>query len=277
LLVLIGTGAIINGCGPRKEKPPAIGTDRWDLANASELGIKPVPGKRDWYRMPARRGELKRAKLHFTGRPLPYKTVTDSLPMALDSAGRPKVVRIAARPGQVVTVLAFGKVDVDGPDGPLPPTDAAGLVRKEDNTRLAQAYPLARSDYVPAENVGTLIGSVDGFKTSFVIGSNASFVMPKDAGQLMLGFNALPIDYRSATGGLGIKWIVNDAPTLPTAIPYSFDTPRERPFFVLTRYVLTSVHFQTFYQVPIEGTQPGTTEMAEVPLGEAHVSIYESH
>lgn len=275
LLAMVGVGAIINGCRPQ---PPAgpIGTDRWDLTNAKDLGLTPLPGEPGWYRMPARHGELKRAKLHFTGRPLPYQTVSDSLPMSMDASGRPAVKRIAVRQGQVVSVFAFGTVDVDGA-GPLQPTDAAGLIRNDDSPRLAISYPLARSRYVPAENVGALIGSFDGLKTSFVIGTNGSFVVPNGTEQLTLTINGLPSDYRSAVGRYGLKWIVSQGPNSPTATSYGFDTPLDQPTFVLGWLVLTSVNVKTFYEVPVKNPETGQTLMGRAELGEAHFSIYESH
>jgi hypothetical protein len=275
VLVFMGAGALINGCRPKTPSAP-IGTDRWDFTNARELGLTPMPGEPGWYRMPARQGEAKRGKLHFVGRPLPYETVSDSLAMAMDSSGRPAVKRIAVRPGQVVSVFAPGTIDVDGA-GPLQPTDAAGLIRKDESPRSASLYPLARSRYVPAENVGALIGSFDGLRTSFVIGTNGSFVVPNGTDQLTLTTNGLASDYRSAVGRYSLKWIVTEGPKVPTATSYGFDTPLDQPTFVPGWLVLTSVNVKTFYEVPVKDAKTGTTLMGRAALGEVHFSIYESH
>jgi hypothetical protein len=275
LLALAGTGAIVIGC--REQVPVRIGTDRWEVVNAKELGLTPMPGEPGWYRMPAKRGEVKHATLRFTGRPLPYRTVTDSLPMAAADNGQFESRTVRVRPGQVVTVLAFGTVDVDGPDGPLAPTAPGGLIRKDESPRMESAYPLARSPYVPSQNVGALIGSFDGFKSSFVIGSMASIVVPKGAEQLTLAINGTPLDYRAAKGAFGLKWIVTDAPTVPTSSSYGFDTPTGEPLFIPPWEVLTATHMRTFYEVPVKRRGTGQTRIGRAALGEAHFSIYESH
>jgi hypothetical protein len=283
LSVALGMVAIISGCPKPGGQAGPIGTARWSLANAGELGLTPIAGQPGWYRMPGRRGQLKRARFQFTGQPLPYRTVSDTLRMAADSTGRPVMMRVPAKAGQVVSVFALGKVDVDGPDGPLPPADANGVLRPVERPQISVAvaapvtYLLGRGEYAPAENVGTLVGSFDGFKTSFLIGTNSSFVVPRGAEQLMIAVNGSAFDYRRATGAYLIKWLITSGPSLPTANFSGIDAPLHRPFRLYGWDVLSSVHLVTYYEAEQVDPKTYAKAMGLGKLGEAHMSIYETH
>ncbi len=284
-LGLAGILLIGQGCDQIRRRTGKIGTERWTLLNAGELGLRPLPDEPGWYALPIRKGEVKRMRLVFEGRPLPYQTTTQSLTMALDSAtGRPLTAGLPVKAGQVVTVLAFGDIDPDGPNGPLPASSASGAVRTAaaatsfTTTHLATTqYALTNPRYTPSQWVGTLIGSFDGFKTSFVVGTNASFAVPRGAERLTLAVNGAPTDYRTAVGEFVLKFVVANAPTVPTSTAIGFDTPYDSPFWVDPWRVLTATHLYTFYEEPVVNPQTRRTVMARVPLGAAHMSIYESH
>ena len=283
-LGLISVTLAVYGCEYLRPRGPIIGTDRWQVINAREIGIEPLPNEPGWYQVPIRQGEVKRMRIAFTGRPLPYRTNTQSLPMALDSAtGRPRATTVPVQAGQIVTVLAFGDVDPDGPDGPLPASSASGIVRRDAVTRTlatnvaAPRYLLNNARYVPSQWVGTLIGSFDNFRTTFVVGTNASLAVPRGAQQLSLAVNGVASDYQRATGAFTLKSIVTQGPSVPTAIPVGFDTPFDNPYTIGPWWVLTATHMFTFYEQPLVNAQTQQTVMARAPLGQVHMSIYESH
>jgi hypothetical protein len=282
VLGLVAVALVVHGC--KSVQPgPTIGTDRWQLINAKELGITPLPNETGWYQVPITQGQVKRMQIVFGDRPLPYQTATQRLAMALDSAtGRPRTTTIPVRAGQIVTVLAFGDVDPDGPDGPLPASSASGTKRQA-TTRptatlaaVAPRYFLNNPRYIPSQWVGTLIGSFDGFKTSFVVGTDASLAVPRGAEQLSLAVNGVPTDYRQATGAFTIKTIVTGGPTVPTTVPVGFDTPFDSPRRLDSWRVLTATHVYSFYEKPVVNPQTQQQVMARVQLGQVHMSIYES-
>ncbi len=284
MLGLVGVALVVHGCKYIRPSGGRIGTDRWELLNARELGLKPLPEEPGWYQVPIQHGEVKRLRMQFTGQPLPYQTATEQVSMALDSAtGRPRTTSIPVKAGQIVTVLAFGDIDPDGADGPLPASSASGTVRRDAitptlaATAAAPRYLLDNPRYVPSQWVGTLIGSFDGFKTSFVVGTNASLAIPRGAERLSLAVNGSAADYQRATGAFVIKSIVTEAPSVPTVVPVGFDTPFDTPWYLEPWRVMTATHVYTFYETPVANAQTHQTVMARAALGQVHMSIYESH
>ncbi len=278
LTVVVGIFAVSQGCRfiPGTQEP--VPSAHWQVPNATALGLRPLPNEPGWYAMPTRVGRESQLQLQFSGFALPYKTQTVRL-VAGDSSGRPDVWRTAVRPGQIVSVFAFGRIDLDG-DGPIPPTAAGGFVRNDSVTRtLAVAAPppylLSIRRYAPQQYAGALIGSFDGFETSFVIGTNASFAVPERAQQLSLAVNARSTDYRTAVGAYEIKFIVVPPPSAPTAIRATVTTTLDWPTLVPSWEVLSGLSLYTYYDFATQqnGRLLGHTR---VPLGAAHFSIYQS-
>jgi hypothetical protein len=200
----------------------------------------------------------------------------------MHSDSTPNVTHVNVAEGHVVTIVANGLVDVDGPNGPAKPTTAAGFIRPDsavpDVTRRAAAsgYLLSPAHYVPSQSVGALIGSFDGFRTSFVIGTNASFGVPRGAKQLALAINGKVGDYRSADGDFEVNIIDTPAPHVPTSTSVAFDTPFDMPAFIEPWKILTATHIITFYEAPVRNPKSNAVQTGRGYLGEAHVSIYRS-
>jgi len=111
----------------RKEQSgsESIDTPRWSILNAGELKITPIDNKPGWYQVPLVKGESKRLKLKFNGQPLLYETQHLRLEPSIE--GAPNKLDIPVKQGQILTVIATGKTDVDGENGPLNPTMAGGF------------------------------------------------------------------------------------------------------------------------------------------------------
>jgi hypothetical protein len=122
LLLVLG---LLQAC---KGHEPTVGTGRWEIENTTDLGIQPWKDKPGWFQMPVRVGEPAALNVRFVGQPLPYETQTMRLEGAVD--GQPATVNVAVTPGEVVTVVARGGIDVDGENGPLPPVSAGGFTEQ---------------------------------------------------------------------------------------------------------------------------------------------------
>jgi hypothetical protein len=276
LVLLILVIFVVRSC---KQQPP-IGTGRWQIPNAGELGLKPVKGDATLYEMPIAKGQIKRVDLQFTGHPLPYQTERSELRPATEN-GEPNIQRIPVRPGGVVTVIAFGEVDLDGPDGSLPPTSATGMVIPEEPAPTAavgrQTFLLQRGYYTPKQYAGALIGSFDGFEHSFVIGRNTSIVVPQGAETLSVAVNGVLGAYRAMTGAFQLFIIGTELPPVPTHTLNPGDATGHVPPSIDTWRVLTSLNIYSYYRTPVTEPGGGIRSQTLHPLGAAHYSIYESH
>lgn len=279
---LAGAGLIVIAAGCHRIEGGGgakIGNDRWQIENAPALGIVPITNKPGWYRMPIRQGEVKTLEVHFADAPLPYKTTVEHLAFHSDSA--PNTLRVPVQAGHVISIVANGLIDVDGKDGPVKPINPAGFSRENTNPGVraraaAPGYLLSAAHAIPEQNVGSLIGSFDGFKTSFVIGTNRSIAVPTGAEQLTLAINALRADYRAGDGDYEINVIDTPGPHVPTSTSVAFDTPFDQPWFLPIWEVLTAMTVQTFYEVPVVNHQTKATQTGLTFLGESHVTIYKS-
>ena len=277
---MLGAAMLLAGCQQAAQvvRPlqPA-GEQRWDVPNGDRVGLRPIRGEPGWYEMPIAGGEVKRLQMRFRGRPLPYRTNHQRL-APMDSAGRMATARYDVKPGQVVTVVAFGRTDVDGPNGPLPPTSPTGFTLPEEAPRSARAgLPLRRGYYDPTQHVGALIGTFDNWEHSFVVGRAGSFVVPEEGGTLQLAVNAPQETLRMMTGEYEVNVITTVAPRAPTRTATRGDATYRIPVTYDPWRVLTSLNVYTYDVIddPVdEGRLVGRTLR---PMGEAHYSIYASH
>ena len=279
---LVGAAVVViaAGCHRIEHGGGTIGNGRWQIQNGDSLGIVPIQNKPNWYRMPIRQGEVKTLNVHFGDAQLPYKTRVEHLQFHSDSA--PNMIRVPVQAGRVISVVATGLVDVDGKNGPTPPINPAGFSRQVTTPNgvaaraAAPRYLLSPANDIPAQNVGTLIGSFDGFKSSFVIGTNRSIAVPNGAQQLTIAINALAVDYRAGDGEYEVNVIDTPGPHVPTATSVAFDTPVDRPWFLPPWLVLTAMNIHTFYEVPVKDPKTNTTLTGLTFLGESHVTVYRS-
>jgi hypothetical protein len=258
------------GDGPGTQPPP-----RWSFANAAELGIEPVRGEPGWFTVPIREGELLRLDLDFAGQPLPYRAEEMRLE-PLTAEGAPNTLRIPVESGQVLSVFAFGEVDVDGPSGNALPVTADGAIRR---TRTAQAdrYLLTRGYHQPEEHVGALVGSFTGFDGSgFPIGRESTFIVPEGAQTLSLAVNAPLQTYAQMAGAFDLRVIRQPPVKVPTFGTIrgdaTFDAPRSLPVWD----ALTSLSLYTYYDVPTV-VDDRVVAVTRQPVGFSHYAVYASH
>jgi len=271
--LLVTATLVVAGC----KHLSSIRTARWEITNARALGLRPVKSDSTLYQMPIAQGQIKRIDLRFVGHPLPYQTVRRELRPATDT-GEPNIHSVPVRPGGVITVLAFGEIDLDGPNGPLPATSATGIVLPGAATNHAGEFVLRAGYYNPSQNAGTLIGSFDGFATnSFVIGRNNSIVVPRDAGILSVAVNAARGSYRAITGSFQLFTIDNDLPPVPTHTMNPGDATGHVPPSIDSWRVLTSLNVYTYHKTQVLEPRRGIASETLNPIGAAHYVIYDSH
>ena len=282
---LLGTAVLLAGCQQISQIFPLGGgqPQRWQIENAENLGMRPIEGSPGWYEMPIRHGEVKRLSLRFRGRPLPYRTVQRRLTPA-DSAGRINRMRFDVQPGGVVTVLAFGEIDLDGRGGPLPRNSATGFTLPESQQTLraaaAQGGLLLRDGYYrAAQHAGALVGSFDNWQHVFVIGRAASLVVPPNARELQVAVNGV-VQERGARMMEG-EYEINVITTPPRQAPTHTVNKGDATFFIPpsidTWRVLTSLNVYT-YSIQEDRNRSGAVIGQTLqPAGAAHYSIYAVH
>jgi hypothetical protein len=283
LLILLAIVVLILHFYCKRSQPsgggPVIGTERWEVKNADEIGLKPVKGEPDLYEMPIKYEEAKRIQVLFTGMQLPYKTTKQTF-SPVGQSGANNVLRLPVKPGQVVSLISFGQIDLDGPNGPLPPVSPTGMVvpaTAAGKNPAAGPYLLSEGYYSPNEQAGALIGSFDNFETSFVLGRSASIQVPANAGELSVSVNAQRGTFAAITGNYEINWIVTEAPSSPTHTNIVGDGTIRAPRYFNNWDVLTSLNVYSYYTTRAVSADGRTRSQTRNIWGSAHMSVYDSH
>lgn len=282
LLILLAILVLLLQLYCKRRQPtggPVIGTERWEVKNAEELGLKPVNGEPGLYEMPINFGDVKRMQVVFTGRQLPYQTTKQTF-SPVGQSGANNVMRIPAKPGQVVSVISFGQIDLDGPNGPLAPVSPTGMVMPASpagHNAAAAPYLLSEGYYTPSEQAGALIGSFDNFETSFVVGRSASIQVPANAGELSLSVNAQRGSFAAITGNYDINWIVTQVPDSPTHTNIVGDGTIRAPRFFNNWDVLTSLNVYSYYTTYAVSADGRTRSQTRNIWNAAHMTVYDSH
>lgn len=262
---------------PELQRPPRtptiVATNRWELTNAEELGITPVEGMPNWYQMPISYEDVLTANILFTGQPLPYETIETRVEPSV--LGKEFAIQVDVMPNSVATVLAFGEVDPDGPEGELAPTSATGFIENVDDV---EGFLLNEGYYVPNEFSGALIGSFDGFESSFVIGRASSFVVPEDATTLWLGVNYNRSQhFATITGWYDLFFVNTPLPEVPTHPSSGGDATFRIPATYPMWDILTGLNLYSYYRVDSLDDNRNLVGRTYVPLGAARMSIYQTH
>jgi hypothetical protein len=272
-VVACSPGGMTNGGGDGGGEDPDPGPQRWTFANADELGIRPVEGEPDWYTVPIRAGEIVPLELAFEGQPLPYEPERMELRPATEG-GEPMMLRREVRPGQVLSIFAFGEIDPDGPNGNAQPVTADGMIAERDRRG---GYLLGEGRYPPEEFVGTLVGSFQGFDgTAFPIGRETTIVVPEGARTLTLAVNAPLRLYPQMTGLLDLRFVDRPPLKVPTLGTLRGDATFDAPATLPVWGTLTSLNLYTYYEAEqrVDGRVVAVTRQ---PIGFAHQVVYNSH
>ena len=288
--------------GPPTACGYGVGTSRWTVTNAGPLCMSPVAGDPTLFRMMVEKGKATEVGLRFVGQPLPYTPYRGTFNPATDK-GAPNLLKFPARPGQVMTVLAFGEIDVDGA-GPLPSTSAAGRVLPAEpvidaprqpsvrSLELGGAVPkseprassternpylLPRGRYEPTQYAGALIGSFDDFRHAFVIGRASSFIVPAEMDHVSFAVNWERERYGEIVGSYEIAVIAQPLPPVPTHTTLAGDATGQIPRFIDHWKVLTSLNVYSYYKTSVRDPRGFIRSETLNPINFAHFSIFDSH
>lgn len=268
---------LVTACSLIDEIPSEPGpNERWEFANAEELGIRPLDGETGWYSVPIRAGELLELDLSFTGMPLPYQMERSAL-IPVENNER-SMLTYSVRPGQVITLFGFGRIDLDGEEGPLNPTTANGMVYQDPSGGDGMRGLLLRDGYYqPNAYLGALVGSFDGFdQTSFPVGRNLSLIVPDGASTLTLASNVPTGSLSTAEGAFEIGFIEHPPIRVPTFGTLEGDATFEIPHTFPSYEVLTTFSLYSYYEV--ENLENGElSSRTRHPIGFSHYSIYDVH
>ena len=121
-------------------------------------------------------------------------------------------VSVAVNSGDRLHLTASGEVDIDG-SGPL---SASGPDGKDVSGSARERRMLLGSEGASRFG-GALIGSFDGFKTSFIVGAEATVTVPEDAKYLLLAVNDFDQGFGDNTGA-GFQITVATLSTGGTAV-----------------------------------------------------------
>ena len=200
--------------------PPAY-SEGWIYAldNADAIGL--VDMGNGYYSMSLNLREEKHVAISISGGTMPVTPQQFLLsPRAggklLPNPSGEEPLEIAVKSGKMVTVIASGLIMLD-------PQNEKGRKNGPNgfsNARWSRSRFLLPSGYYkPWQNIGALVGSFDGFKTSFVIGPDKTFLVPDGASRLSLAVNDTSGAYDNNDGkGFTLNVIITEPLFLPTRL-----------------------------------------------------------
>ncbi len=295
----------------------SISTPRWTIANAGELGIKPLAARPGWYEVPLVEGQTKKMQMRVTGQPLPYKP--ERLRLQAAANGEPGRLDIPVTPGQILTVIATGEVDLDGKDGPLAPTMAGGFTEQQANPDAdtgvnteamkkfyadrkpyirtmkpaadtaapgvaasavkAERYPLTEGYYQPHQFAGALAGWFHGGETS-----SGTFVLGRATSiAVPEGVTTLSLFVNAQWAAYATITGFYDLVVIPTPAPtvptrtVPGGDATYRTPFQLPPWLVLTA-INIFTYIPDVLIEESVLKSTTLlPLGDAHLTIYDSH
>jgi hypothetical protein len=207
------------------------------FTNASAIGLHPLGN--GYFAMRLKPGEEKEVKLEITGGEMPnpskqYKLSAKAGGTLLQPSSGDPPLEIPVKEGSMVSIVALGLISVNL-NNPPPPPDGPGAAPRPasaqteppvqndpngytDRRQIEQHFLLHRGIYHPEERIGAVIASFDNFRTSFVVGADSTFVIPKNRKVLSLAVNSVAGKYGAATGEFEVNVVAGEALTLPTRL-----------------------------------------------------------
>lgn len=252
---------------------------RWiyTFPTAGALGIKNLGN--GYYRVKLHQGQSIRVPVTIVGGLMPNKSEKLKVSaraggaLVTPASGEP-AVDFPVEPGRVITVVANGAINLggifkgrdNGPDG--------FSNRQFTAVGTEGRFLLRPGFYNPSLYLGALIGSFDGFKTSFVVGSNSSLIVPENATKLSLAINDFVGQYNDNTGqGFEVNILTADRISLPTRVGLIGDPNFGLPGVVPAAANLPQLAIDVYRRMPT-----GKPKIFSLrPTGNAIFAVFESH
>lgn len=250
---------------------------RWTYVfpTATALGMKHLGN--GYYRVVLKEGQTLKVPVTIIGGLMPQPPQKFKIsPRAGGKAASPgsgeAPVDVSVKPGQVLTLISTGMVNLGGilkgrnagPDG----------FGNREFTQKERQFLLRLGILTPSEHIGALIGSFDGFRTSFVIGAQSSLIVPDGADTLSLAVNDLAGEFDDNTGdGFEANILIGDLVSLPTRVGLAGNPAFGLPGVVAAGANLPQLQIDAYRRVPTKRRRIAALR----PAGFAVYAVFESH
>ena len=173
----------------------------------------------------------------------------------LNPAGGLGPAAVAVKEGKVVTIVANGLIRT-GKEAR--PNNANGFGFSQEAITAPPRYQMLLQPgyYNPGQHIGALLGSFDGFKTAFVVGTDSTFVVPKGATKLLLAINDQAGGYDDNSGQFEVNIHQSDPLVLPTAIGQEATVKDGIPVQLLAGSTLPKLDIDVMQLVPKHWLRP---------------------
>jgi hypothetical protein len=263
---------------PAEDKPVQV-FDDWNVTfpNAREIGIKQL--KNGYFMLPMKVGQEQFIDIEITGGKMPVNSDEYLLsPKAggtlLPNPSGVAPLKISVQPGKMVTILASGLINVNPTTQKVKDNGANGFLHK---AAKGKQFLLPADYYEPSENIGAVIASFDNFKTAFVIGADASFIVPKDVFSVSLAINDIDGQYDRNTGrGFTLNVIITEPQFLPTRLATPGHINLGIPARPQVGSNLPQIRINAYQLIPVEGPNGKKANILK-PTGYVTYAIYKTH
>lgn len=247
----------------------------YKFVNAKKVGL--IDLGNGYFSMQMRLREEKRVEIEISGGDMPvppqeYTLSPRAAGVVLNPSSGDSSLVIPMQPGEIVTIIAHGQIQVNPQDKRWPSNGPNGF----SNARLAAASQFLLSDdyYTPSQHIGALVGSFDNFETAFVVGTDYTFVVPAGVQELALGINDIIGAYDNNTGnGFDLHILITEPVFLPTRLASPGDANLGLPARPRAGSNLPELDIDVFQTIKIEGEEKATLLK---PTGYVSYGVYAS-
>jgi hypothetical protein len=183
---------------------------------------------------------------------------------------------IPVKEGQQITIVAQGRIRVLGD------TLFNGANGRTDRESSHRPFLLRGSPVGPARHMGAVIGSFNKFRTSFFIGADRSFIVPKGATQLSVGINDIVGQFKDNRDGAFTLYVgVTEPHRLPTQYVDPGNLKMDQPALAEPAANLPRLDVDVFQSTavrPPAGRSTGSAGGLLIrPFSYVSYAVYETH
>jgi hypothetical protein len=245
---------------------------RFRISNARALGLKSL-GK-GYYSMRLKPGEEKRVLLEITGGVMPhpvkqYKLTAKAGGQLLQPPSGDPPLEIPTKPGSAISIVTNGLITL----ARHAPNDANGYGDRE---QVERHFLLRRGFYRPEDYIGAVVASCDKFNTSFVVGTDSTFIVPERCDTLFLAVNNIAGQYDDGKGGFELSVMAGEPVALPTRLGARGSAANPK-FGIPAQMQAGSILPQLVFDVGQRTAKPKQKIYRLIPTGYVAYAVYDSH
>ncbi len=265
---------------------------KYEFEDSHDTGLKRIGKLKSYYSLRVKTGETKRVRVEIRGGSIPGTAKQYMLPATaggtlLSPANGTPPLEIPVKPGTTMAVVAHGAIRLHSKEGAPsndangtllgpPPQQGPGVAGAPGASNSAQVCDncgrgalLKDGYYRAAEHQGALIGSFDGFKTAFVIGTNSTFLVPGAATTLALAVNDQAGQYADHTGNFQLNVIASAPVVAPTLVAQPAYDPAGIPVQMEAGTGMPRLNIEVMEVIP--------KNKVLLPAGYVSWAVYSSH